>query len=100
LAEANEMMKVMSGYDTSKKPDYKQQVSAELERIESKVILLNDMLNNKTVAEIKAKSDSTILELLSTTKVAQTRLQKLIDDNDDEDRMVRLLEMNGYLEFI
>jgi hypothetical protein len=47
FSEANDMMKLMSGYSTSKKPDYKE-VNMELDRIESKRgILLNDMLSQK-----------------------------------------------------
>ncbi|KAJ3313883.1 hypothetical protein HDV04_001444 [Boothiomyces sp. JEL0838] len=95
LAEANEMMKVMSGYDTSKKPDYKKEVSSELDRIESKVILLNDMLNQRTPEDFRMKSDATTEELYNSAKTAQTKLQKFIEENDDEDRLGRLLEMNG-----
>ena len=40
-------MKIMSGYDTSKQPDYKKQVDDELVFIESKVIQFNDLLNKK-----------------------------------------------------
>lgn len=100
LAEANDMMKLMSGYDTSKKPDYKKQVNEELDRIESKIILLNDMLNQS--GDLQRKSDSAIEGLYSSAKVAQGRLQKFIEDNEDEDRLgmdlnlnqARLLEMN------
>ncbi|CAJ0764306.1 7997_t:CDS:2, partial [Entrophospora sp. SA101] len=46
LAEANELMKIMSGYNQEAKPDYKKQVNEELENIQHKAILLNDMLNN------------------------------------------------------
>jgi len=95
LAEANDMMKLMSGYDTSKKPDYKKEVASELDRIESKTILLNDMLNQKSPNEVKQKSDHTIESLFSSAKVAQIRLQKFIEDNEDEDRLGRLLELNG-----
>jgi hypothetical protein len=99
LAEANEMMKMMSGYDTSKKPDYKKEVNQEIERIESKVILLNDMLNQKSPQDFK-KPDSTIEELYGSTKTAQGRLQKFIEDNDDEDRLNRLLELNDLINTV
>ncbi|KAJ3262559.1 hypothetical protein HK103_000088 [Boothiomyces macroporosus] len=100
LAEANEMMKVMSGYDTSKKPDYKKEVSSELDRIESKVILLNDMLNQRTPEDFRMKSDATIEELYNSAKTAQTKLQKFIEENDDEDRLGRLLEMNDLINIV
>ncbi|KAJ3334605.1 hypothetical protein HDU91_002642, partial [Kappamyces sp. JEL0680] len=100
LAEANEMMKLMSGYDTSKKPDYKKEVNSEIERIESKVILLNDMLNQKSPEELKRKKDTTVEELHSSAKVAQSRLQKFIEENEDEDRMSRLLELNDLINTV
>jgi hypothetical protein len=99
LAEANEMMKMMSGYDTSKKPDYKKEVNQEIERIESKVILLNDMLNQKTAQDFK-KPDHTIEELYGSTKTAQGRLQKFIEENDDEDRLNGLLELNDLINIV
>ncbi|ORX99000.1 VHS-domain-containing protein [Basidiobolus meristosporus CBS 931.73] len=46
LEEANELMKIMSGYDTSSKPDYREEVNKELEKIEEDVQLYIDMLNN------------------------------------------------------
>ena len=95
LAEANDMMKLMAGYDTSKKPDYKKEVNSELERIESKTILLNDILNQKSPEDLRRKSDQTIDNLYSSAKVAQLRLQNFIQENEDEDRMGRLLELNG-----
>jgi transcription elongation GreA/GreB family factor len=104
LAEANEIMKVMSGYDQSTKRDYKGEVNEEISRIESRIILLNDMLNETSAEDFKRKLDSTIevilcltQELYSSAKVAQSRLQKFIDDNEDEERMARLLELNGFL---
>jgi ADP-ribosylation factor-binding protein GGA len=100
LAEANDMMKLMSGYDTSKKPDYKKEVNDELERIESKVILLNDILNQKTSLDIQKAKDQTLKDLYSSAKVAQSLLQKFIGENVEEERMNRLLELNGFIIFL
>lgn len=100
LAEANDMMKLMSGYDTSKKPDYKKEVNSELERIESKTILLNDMLNQKSPEDFRLRQDQTIESLYSSAKVAQTRLQKFIEDSEDSERLGRLLEMNDSINVV
>ena len=81
------MMKLMSGYDTTKKPDYKKEVNLELDRIESKIILLNDTLNQKTKDHKQYKKDSTVESLYGAAKIAQIRLQKFIEDNEDEDRL-------------
>nr|KAJ3421611.1 hypothetical protein HK105_002933 [Polyrhizophydium stewartii] len=99
LAQANELMKVMAGYDTSRKPDYKKEVNQELERIESKIILLNDMLNQRRPGESLSK-DQTISELYAAAKSAQTKLQSFIETNDDEDRLNRLLELNDLINTV
>jgi len=39
-------MKSLSGANPESKPDYRQQVLTELNKLESKVILLNEMLDN------------------------------------------------------
>ena len=55
------------------------------------------MLNQKSPNEVKHKSDHTIESLFSAAKVAQIRLKKFIEDNEDEDRLGRLLELNGMI---
>lgn len=46
LAAAQELMKNLSGANPESKPDYRQQALTELNKLESKVILLNEMLDN------------------------------------------------------
>jgi hypothetical protein len=46
LAAAQELMKSLSGASPESKPDYRQQALTELNKLESKVILLNEMLDN------------------------------------------------------
>lgn len=46
LAAAQELMKALSGANPESKPDYRQQALTELNKLESKVILLNEMLDN------------------------------------------------------
>ncbi|TPX53852.1 hypothetical protein PhCBS80983_g06134 [Powellomyces hirtus] len=99
LEQANDLMKIMSGYDTERIPDYKKQVESELNRIEQRAILLNDMLIQKTPDE-RWKPDSTIDELLASAKSAQSRIQKLLSDNEEDERMGRLLEMNDLINTV
>ncbi|KAI8911456.1 VHS domain-containing protein [Gorgonomyces haynaldii] len=99
LAEANDLMKVMSGYDTSRQRDYKQEVNSELDQIESKAILLNDMLNQRTPGQYNLR-DSALDDLLGQCKNASTKLQNFIANNDDEDRMARLLELNDLINMV
>jgi len=46
LAAAQELMKIMAGAEPEKRPDYESQVEKELDRIQQRVLLLNEMLNN------------------------------------------------------
>ncbi|KAH6601385.1 hypothetical protein BASA50_001655 [Batrachochytrium salamandrivorans] len=99
LAQANDLMKIMAGYDLSKKPDYKKEVNQEIERIESRIILLNDMLNQQRPGGY-FRNDPTIGELHGAAKSAQNKLQSFIETNDDEDRLARLLELNDLINIV
>lgn len=46
LAQAQELMKALAGANPDAKPDYKSQALTELNKLENKVILLNEMLDN------------------------------------------------------
>lgn len=46
LAAAQELMKSLAGANPDKKPDYRTQALTELNKLEQKVILLNEMLDN------------------------------------------------------
>ena len=46
LAAAQELMKQLAGAEPEKKPDYRAQSLTELNKLEQKVILLNEMLDN------------------------------------------------------
>ncbi|KAJ3182723.1 hypothetical protein HDU87_008062 [Geranomyces variabilis] len=99
LEQANDLMKIMSGYDTERIPNYKNQVEQELNRIEQRAILLNDMLIQKSPND-RHKSDSTLEELLGSAKSAQSRIQKLLSDGEDDERMGRLLELNDLINMV
>lgn len=46
LEEAQKLMKFLSGANPEAKPDYRSQALHEVEKIESKIVLLNEMLDN------------------------------------------------------
>ncbi len=73
--------------DTSAQPDYTKQVTDELDRIESKIILLNDMLNHKRQHELNDKKDPVVTELVDSVQASQSRLQTFIEQNTVEDRL-------------
>ncbi|CAG8544142.1 16796_t:CDS:10 [Gigaspora rosea] len=90
LEEANELMKVMAGYDPDVKPDYKKQAGEELERIQRKAILLNDMLNNVKPGE----------ELSQACKAVQPKIQKLISEEEDSESIDQLLNLNDIINTV
>jgi len=49
LAAAQELMKALAGANPEAKPDYRSQALTELNKLEQKVILLNEMLDNADV---------------------------------------------------
>lgn len=51
LEEANEIMKILAGYEPEKKPDYRKQAQDEMEKIRSKIMELNDALNGLKTGE-------------------------------------------------
>ncbi|KAJ3074867.1 hypothetical protein HDU99_001645, partial [Rhizoclosmatium hyalinum] len=53
LEQANELMKILSGYETEKKPDYKRAVETEIDRIESKAVALNDLFEQSNPSDRK-----------------------------------------------
>ncbi|KAJ3022083.1 UNVERIFIED_CONTAM: hypothetical protein HDU68_009329 [Siphonaria sp. JEL0065] len=91
LEQANELMKILSGYETEKKPDYKKAVETEIDRIEAKASALNNLFDssNPSIKEIE--------ELLGATKSAQSRIQTMISNGEQEDRIERLLLVNDYI---
>ncbi|KAF8996012.1 VHS domain-containing protein [Cyathus striatus] len=96
LAAAQELMKSLAGANPETKPDYRSQALTELNKLEQKVILLNEMLDNvdTTRGERFAKGDA--YDQVSTILAsARPRLQKWI--NDAERRILNRL-INTVLE--
>lgn len=58
LAQAQELMKIMSGAEPESKPDYTEQTRKELNKVQSRAILLNNMLDNANEGEKFAKGDA------------------------------------------
>lgn len=55
MAEANQLMKILSGYDSRNKTDYRAKVAEELEQLRSKTQLLKEFLatvqENETIGQ-------------------------------------------------
>ena len=98
LAQAQELMKIMSGAEPENKPDYSKQTRKELDKVQSRAILLNDMLNNAKRGEKFAKGDA-YDQIASHLRGVQPRIQKWISQAEEgsSDEMDRLLLINDLI---
>lgn len=95
LKEANDLMKIMSGFKEDEAlEETKQKVYDDLEKLSRKTELLNDMLNNATNSGTLNSNDDTLQELISTIKVSQPRVQKIIQEEEGSDKVSDLLVLN------
>lgn len=51
-------MKIMSGAEPEEKPDYSEQTRRELDKVQSRAVLLNNMLDNTNEGEKFARGDA------------------------------------------
>lgn len=109
LVEANQLMKVMTGYvsineeeiivckrlghsfviyrqDQRQKPNYQQKFEEELHKIQEKVILLYEMLENVKPGE-QINRNETLVELRNSSAGAQPKIQKMIQEEEDTEKI-------------
>lgn len=102
LAQAQELMKIMSGAEPENKPDYSKQTRKELDKVQSRAILLNDMLNNAKDGEKFAQGDA-YDQIAAHLRSVQPRIQKWISEveeneaSSESDNMDRLLLINDLI---
>ncbi|KAJ9112894.1 hypothetical protein QFC19_000449 [Naganishia cerealis] len=99
LAQAQELMKELSGAVPERQPDYASQTKSELEKVQQKAILLNDMLNNIAEGEMLGVEGDVYDQVSSVLKAARPKIQKWIGEagEDNADLMDRLLLMNDLI---
>lgn len=86
LAAAQELMKSLSGANPEAKPDYRQQSLTELNKLESKVILLNEMLDNvDTTRGERFVAGDVYDQVGSLLSSARPKIQKWISDAESHD---------------
>ncbi|KAI9822375.1 MAG: hypothetical protein M1827_000094 [Pycnora praestabilis] len=94
LQEANRLMKVMAGYDTKHKTDYRAKAAEEVGKIQQKAKILEDMLQGYKQDDTMAEGD-VFEELASALQNAQPKIQKMCEEeSDDSEAVAKLLEIN------
>lgn len=94
LQEANRLMKVMAGYDTKHKTDYRAKAAEEVSKIQEKARLLEERLQNFKAGDSIEEGD--IYEELATAlQNAQPKIQKMCqEESDDQEAVNKLLQIN------
>lgn len=104
-------MKVMAGFDTKHKIDYRAKAAEEVSKIQQKAKLLEERLQNFKAGEVVAEGDIfevqspvedvvTYLadipqELANALQSAQPKIQKMCEEeSDDQEAVAKLLEIN------
>lgn len=99
LAAAQELMKALAGAEPDKAVDYTAQTLKELDKVQAKAILLNDMLNNAAQGEKIGIEGDVYEQVAGACRGARPRIQKWIeDDNGEREGMMdRLLLCNDLI---
>lgn len=99
LAAAQELMKQLAGAEPDKAVDYEKQTVTELEKVQSKAILLNDMLDNAKEGERVGVDGDVYDQVAVACRGARPRIQKWIenDTGEHEGLMDRLLMCNDLI---
>ncbi|PVG03878.1 VHS-domain-containing protein [Serendipita vermifera] len=100
LAAAQELMKVLAGADPEQKPDYKAQTLKELNKVEAKVILLNEMLDNVDVERGEKFAPGDVYEQVAESISAATpKIQGWISDAEahEPESLATFLQINDQI---
>lgn len=97
LLEANKLMKVMAGFKQDNLIEAKKLMNHELNKLRDKADLLNDLLN-KPPSKSNEQSD-VINKLYSILKTAQPKLIKIIEEEQEDDKLVQnISSFSRYIE--
>ncbi|KAL1952849.1 hypothetical protein VTO42DRAFT_4105 [Malbranchea cinnamomea] len=93
LREANRLMKIMAGYDTKNKTDYRAKAAEEVAKVQQKAKLLEEMLQNFKPGD-KMEGD-VFEELANALQSAHPKIQKMCEEeSDDHEAVSKLLQIN------
>ncbi|KXS93935.1 hypothetical protein AC578_7079 [Pseudocercospora eumusae] len=94
LQEANKLMKVMAGYDTRHKTDYRAKAAEEVGRIQQKAKLLEEMMSEYKPGD-KIKDGDVFEELAAALASAHPKIQKMCEEeSEDHEAVSKLFEIN------
>lgn len=94
LQEANRLMKIMAGYDTRSKTDYRAKAAEEVGKIQQKARLLEERLEAFKPGDKMTEGD-VYEELASSLKSAHPKIQKMCEEeSDDHEAVAKLFEIN------
>jgi ADP-ribosylation factor-binding protein GGA len=94
LQEANRLMKIMAGYDTRQKTDYRAKAAEEVGKVQQKARLLEERLEEFKPGDKMTKGD-VYEELASALQNAHPKIQKMCEEeSDDHEAVAKLLEIN------
>jgi ADP-ribosylation factor-binding protein GGA len=94
LQEANRLMKVMAGYDTRQKTDYRAKAAEEVGKVQQKARLLEERLEAFKPGDSMAEGD-VYEELASALQSAHPKIQRMCEEeSDDHEAVAKLLEIN------
>lgn len=87
-------MKIMAGYDTRSKVDYRAKAAEDVSKIQAKAKLLEERLEGFKAGDSMTDGD-VFEELASALQSAQPKIQKMCEEeSDDHEAVARLLEIN------
>ncbi|KAI9375421.1 VHS-domain-containing protein [Aspergillus egyptiacus] len=94
LQEANRLMKVMAGFDTRHKTDYRAKAAEEVAKVQEKAKILEEMLQSQAPGDRIAEGD-VFEELANALQSAHPKIQKMCEEeSDDPEAVNKLLEIN------
>ncbi|TDL19030.1 VHS-domain-containing protein [Rickenella mellea] len=103
LAAAQELMKSLAGAEPDKKPDYRSQSLVELNKLEQKVILMNEMLDNVDPQRGERFVSGDVYDQVSSILVsARPKIQKWISDaeTNDPEMLDTFLQINDQINSV
>lgn len=94
LREANHLIKIMAGYDTKSKTDYRAKAAEEISKIQAKARLLEERLEAFKPGD-KMQDGDVFSELASALQSAQPKIQKMCEEeSEDHEAVAKLLDIN------